>query len=233
MKQINFFKNLQSPFLTLITLSSLLFLTTGCSSVSVTQTSPLELSQKFNQQLMSGKIAKQDIAPAPILSSGSLVIAKRMPLETSISELPLYGFIPFQLSTDGVASSKPMWIEIDLDDSEVILKKGKKEIFSTNIKEQASLPVKGIYSVKYRAESPLWHATESYFTNRGLNIPAEGDASRLLKGALGSHAIFLESGLVLHSGEYELEEDYQLRLAPRALADIYQQIDTGTRIVIK
>ena len=208
---------------------------TGCSLSTHAPHSNIanQSSKDLNDQLMTNRMAKQSFDIAPMLSSGSLTIAKKMPSETALSDLPIYGFIPFQVQTGGVASNKPIWLEIDLDDASASLKKGKTDIISSDIKNESSLPVKGIYAVNYMAKSPLWHASEEYFTLRNLPIPAEGDASRLLKGALGEHALFLDSGLILHSGSNTLEEEYQLQLDERVLADIYSQVADGTKVIIK
>jgi hypothetical protein len=167
--------------------------------------------------------------------NGSITIAKKIPEMSPIEELPIYGFIPFQLSIHSHLKERPLWLEIDTASSVMNAKRGPEviatlELLNNNFSNRQNK----IYTVQHKAENPLWYATDEYYTKRGLNIPAEGDAARFLKGALGNYAIFLDDNLTISSGSgYQLEEVNHLQVSERALADLFDQVELDTKIVVK
>jgi hypothetical protein len=53
---------------------------------------------------------------------------------------------------------------------------------------------------------PLWYAPDEYFTRRKLVVPPPHSRDRYLRGAYGTKAILLESGLVIHNAPLVCDE---------------------------
>jgi len=95
-----------------------------------------------------------------------------------------------------------------------------------------SIPV-GSYTVVHKQKDPLWYATDTYFTRRGLSVPPEGDRNRLLRGALGSLVIFLDNQIPIHNGPIWNEDVGGGRLEDDALQVIYENLELGDQILVE
>ncbi|MCB0329108.1 MAG: hypothetical protein KDD70_05580 [Bdellovibrionales bacterium] len=183
--------------------------------------------------------------------SGSLVIAKRLPPVTNLEQIPLYGFLPIQpisqrsepsgLERVQQETAAPRWIEVNSSIGTITVKEGLRTVLSAPLDRSTGTefkPESRKSQVITISKNPTWMAPDSYFLERGLPIPPEGDASRFLKGALGEIALFLDNGTVIHSGpEFSLGSKHTapngFRVAKSELVKLSELVQYGTKIVIR
>ncbi|MCI5066530.1 hypothetical protein MRY87_12470 [bacterium] len=144
----------------------------------------------------------------------------------------------------------PRWIEISVTANVLALHGERASSFSTEITPDSSFlhskspSSKGLgFSTELGAtrtsvlaieHSPVWMAPDSYFEDRGLPVPPEGDASRFLKFALGDVALFLENGLVIHSGKENGHLGANLlRVEAASLNRLANRVQSGDKVVIR
>ncbi|NLF25609.1 MAG: L,D-transpeptidase [Deltaproteobacteria bacterium] len=159
------------------------------------------------------------------LQSGSIVISSPVPKISSPSPIKMFGFLPSQ------KSQQQYWLSIDRSTETIALMRGEDVVSESKAEGVASLPT-GSFSVAHKQKDPLWHAPDSYFTSRNLPLPPEGDRSRLLRGALGGAAIFLDSQAPIHSGVLWTSEIGGVRLSEDALLTIYEHLDLDSQIYV-
>lgn len=188
-----------------------------------------------------------------LLEAGSVVIAKRLPPITEIEQMPLYGFLPLQpldSHLGGISEETPAWAEVSLSEGSLKIYRGLLAVENLPISltgpltssisnDSSSLPgIQGTQKAQVIAQelNPTWMAPDSYFVERDLPVPPEGDASRFLKGALGKRAVFLDNGLVLHSGPVFNEcssSPEGIRLSPEALEVVSPLLEAGTKVIFR
>ncbi len=156
-------------------------------------------------------------------SSGALLLSRQLPTEQSIDNQSYLGFMPFS------GSQKKTWLKVKTDSGEISLMSGNSALSTYKGIEINGLKP-GLYSVALKQRNPLWHATDSYFESRKLDLPPSGSAARFLKAALGDNALFAEDGLVVHSGSTEVQG---LRLSKEMLQKIYNSLNAGDTIVVE
>jgi hypothetical protein len=161
-----------------------------------------------------------------VLQSGSIGLSRPIPLIAEITNhQPLLGFMPSQHT-----EAKPR-LEIDKSSEQVILVTSdgsRKEIRGRGFE---MLP-KGTYSVALKQESPLWYAPNSYFENRGLEVPAEGSKERFRRGALGSYTIFLSNQSPLHSGPANCSDLNGIQMAESDLKGLFEAVEVGMAVEV-
>ncbi|MEY4669193.1 MAG: hypothetical protein RL518_1892 [Pseudomonadota bacterium] len=102
------------------------------------------------------------------------------------------------------------------------------------LKAQGAYAMKhGTFSVSRKEVNPLWQAPPTYFLRRGLPLPAEGSSERAMRGALGTHAIFLDQDRAIHSGAVWNEDVGGVKIAPQDMALLFDAITVGATVEIR
>ncbi len=158
-------------------------------------------------------------------TSGSITIARPLPEVTTVMPSRMLGFLPSQ-------SPKGTWLSIDRENHKVSLMDGADEVTSCTAKGLESLDP-GRFELAHKQRNPLWYAPESYFTNRNLPVPSEGDSGRYLRGALGDFALFLDADTPLHSAPFLSDEISGVRLEEQSLAKMYYSLGVGDIVLVK
>ena len=158
------------------------------------------------------------------LQDGMIVISRSMP--DPVSQVPetILGFMP--------ANSRGTWIQIDSKLQQLKLMQGQTEALSFNIKLGKNI-TPGTFKLIHKQERPTWYATDDYFTNRGIAVPATSSRQRYLKGALGNQALFLGESLSIHSAPLWCEEVGGIRIEDKNLQEIYHRLELNSVIEIR
>jgi hypothetical protein len=90
----------------------------------------------------------------------------------------------------------------------------------------------GVYSIALKQRAPLWYAPTSYFENRGLNVPAEGNKERFRRGALGEYAVFLNNQAPLHSGPVDCPDIGGVQVAESDLKELFETAEVGMAVEV-
>lgn len=165
-------------------------------------------------------------AQGPVaLESGSIVIARPLP---AIAPQPttMLGFMPSLENRLGA------WVSINRDSGEIVLRENDKELFSFVATEGLESLTPGVFTVVHKQRNPLWYAPDSYFSNRGLPLPAEGSKERFRRGALGEYALYLTPEVPIHSGPVWSEDVGGVRIDEETLSRLYYQLEVGVPVEI-
>ena len=163
---------------------------------------------------------------AVLITSGSLTLSGTVPLPLPVQQLSMLGFVPAPALHQG------NWLNVDLKKHSISLMDGTQELSSTSGQGLAALKP-GSYQVVHKQRNPLWYAPNSYFSARHLPIPAEGDATRFRRGALGDFALFLAKDLPLHSGPVWTSEIGGVQVADGDLSKIFYLLPIGAPVEIR
>jgi lipoprotein-anchoring transpeptidase ErfK/SrfK len=98
--------------------------------------------------------------------------------------------------------------------------------------EGSTLIKPGEYTVEHKQEQPVWYASDEYFSARSLSLPLEGGRDRFLKGAYGSHALFLSSSIALHSAPLWSKEVGGVRLPSEELQALFSNLPLGSPVKV-
>ncbi len=90
----------------------------------------------------------------------------------------------------------------------------------------------GSYRVQLISSSPVWYAPNTYYERRSLPTPPEGSIQRYLKGALGNHAIFLDSSLAVHSAMEWSEDVGGIQVSNEVFEHLLSHLDVGDVVEI-
>jgi|GEM_PF-1749208 len=178
--------------------------------------------------LLGGCAVFHDRGPAAdkFLKSGSIGLSRPVPSTASLTHHePLLGFMPTE-HTQSLAR-----IEV---------RRGSNSILLVNqVGVSRELPAAGVqsldvgrYSVMLKQEAPLWYAPDSYFEQRGLEIPAEGSKERYRRGAFGAFALFLNNQTPLHSGPADCPDLQGIQLAEDVLKEIFDAVEIGSTVEV-
>lgn len=183
---------------------------------------------------LSGSTRPYDFSKPGYLSSGTIVLSRQVPAESPVTTEesfgPVIGYIPPM--TGILPAANELWIEIDTEKLTVTLYRGEEKLSTVKAEGSVSLPP-GKYALQFKQKFPTWYAPNSYFEKRMLEVPAEYDESRYLRGALGEYALYPSSGFVIHSAPLYSEDVGGLRLSQEELASLFSQLQVGSSIVIK
>ena len=102
---------------------------------------------------------------------------------------------------------------------------------------------KGMFRVRRMEKDPLWDAPDWHFVERGLPIPADNDPARLMRGVMGSTAIYLGDGIAIHGTNQPqllLNPDPErrrvshgcIRLTNEAARSLMHMVDVGTPVLV-
>jgi len=169
-------------------------------------------------------------SPGSWIRDGIITIARPLPLEAGrkINGSPssLLGFVP----VPGVQGGA--WLSISTSEGAINLMNGSSVAASVQgegIKELRP----GTYKVVHKQRAPLWYAPDNYFSVRQLAVPAEGEKSRYLRGALGDFVLFLNKDTPIHSGPIWSDEIGGIRLNEGDISRLYYQLEVGAPVEIR
>jgi len=158
--------------------------------------------------------------------SGSIMLSSPIPEAKPSEYTTTFGFSPQSAGHPGP------WLLILRNERLVQLMEGEQVVQSTSGRGIENL-TPGIFQLLHKQRRALWYAPDSYFAARRLKIPPEGDRSRLLRGALGEFALFLNKETPLHSGPLWIREIGGIQLDDNALSKIYYTLPIGAPIEVR
>lgn len=105
-----------------------------------------------------------------------------------------------------------------------------------------STPI-GMFRIKRMEKDPLWEAPDWHYVEKGVPIPPDGHPARLMRGVMGSTAIYLGDGIAIHGTnqpELVLNPDPErrrvshgcIRLTNEAARTLMHMVDVGTPVLI-
>lgn len=160
------------------------------------------------------------------LPSGSIGLSRPVPQVASLTNhQPLLGFLPTK------HTQRAPRIELHRDSDKVVLitRDGeRRELSGSGLKQLQT----GVYSVSLKQQSPLWYAPASYFENRGLETPAEGNKERFRRGALGQYTVFLNDQTTLHCGPVDSPDIGGVQLAESDLKGLFDAAEVGMTVQV-
>jgi len=182
----------------------LLILLNACSFTTKNNTLPIEVVKKET------------------IKNGSFAINRTIPKKTNIKYAYSLGFLPHE--------SEDNWLLINKNEKTIKLMENKTEVKS--FIADFNKVIVGEFEIALKQEKPLWHATETYFQKRKMEIPETGSKNRYLRGALGNKALFLENNLVIFSSPVSNSEVEGIQVNNEVLDTLYKSLQIGTKVVI-
>ena len=102
---------------------------------------------------------------------------------------------------------------------------------------------KGMFRVKRMEKDPLWEAPDWHFVEKGQRVPEPTSPARLMRGIMGSTAIYLGDGIAIHGTNQPgllLDPDPErrrvshgcIRLTNEAARTLMYMVDVGTPVLI-
>ena len=194
-------------------------------------------------------------APSPVGQDGILALSRPMPEPIAVAAVlestfptgtgptgtgpaagvPLannmLGFVPTSLSPASIAPAGT-WLSINRREKTVSLMEGSKVSITVHGDGIEQLSA-GSFHLLHKQRSPLWYAPDTYFTERGLAVPPEGDRERYRRGALGEFAMFLDKDTPLHAGIVWTDDVGGVRVDENDLARLYYSLDVGSTIKVE
>ena len=102
---------------------------------------------------------------------------------------------------------------------------------------------RGLMSIRRMEKDPLWQAPDWYYVENGLRISAGNSPARMMRGVMGTTAIYLGDGIAIHgtnAPHLVLNPDPEarrvshgcIRLTNEAARDLMHMVDVGTPVLI-
>ena len=102
---------------------------------------------------------------------------------------------------------------------------------------------KGMFRVKRMEKDPLWEAPDWHFVEKGQPVPDPTSPARVMRGIMGSTAIYLGDGIAIHGTNQPgllLNPDPErrrvshgcIRLTNEAARTLMYMVDVGTPVLI-
>jgi lipoprotein-anchoring transpeptidase ErfK/SrfK len=102
---------------------------------------------------------------------------------------------------------------------------------------------RGMFRVKRMEKDPLWEAPDWHFVEKGQPVPDPTSPSRVMRGIMGSTAIYLGDGIAIHGTNQPdllLNPDPErrrvshgcIRLTNEAARTLMYMVDVGTPVLI-
>ena len=102
---------------------------------------------------------------------------------------------------------------------------------------------KGMFRIQRMEKDPLWEAPDWHFIEKGVPVPPENSPRRLMRGVMGSTAIYLGDGIAIHGTNQPgllLNPDPErrrvshgcIRLTNESARDLMHRVDVGTPVLI-
>lgn len=178
--------------------------------------------------ILSGCSASRSVLPQQTFGhDGILALSRPMPQAIDgVSTTSMLGFVPAPISPAGT------WLSINRHQKTVSLMEGDKAAITVHGDGIEKLSP-GSFHLMHKQRSPLWYAPDSYFSERGLAIPPEGDRERYRRGALGEFAMFLDKDTPLHAGVVWTDDVGGIRVEENDLARLYYSLDVGSTVKVE
>ena len=177
---------------------------------------------------LAGCVAIDDAAKSQgdaWLRDGSILLSRSAPPAPALKPAPLLGFVPTRSSTEVLSPS----IVIDRTSGTLSLP-GSTESLPVRVPSDLA---QGTHPVLLKQMNPLWYAPDSYYAQRGMLLPPSGDRVRYLRGALGTHAIFLGDNFALHSAPLWTENVGGVQLNADMLQSLFARVQVGALVEIR
>lgn len=102
---------------------------------------------------------------------------------------------------------------------------------------------RGLFRVQRMEKDPLWEAPDWHYVERGLPIPPQDSPARMMRGIMGSTAIYLGDGIAIHGTNQPallLDPDPErrrvshgcIRLTNEAARTLMHMVTVGTPVLI-
>jgi lipoprotein-anchoring transpeptidase ErfK/SrfK len=102
---------------------------------------------------------------------------------------------------------------------------------------------RGMFRIQRMEKDPLWEAPDWHFIEKGVPIPPDNSPARLMRGVMGSTAIYLGDGIAIHGTNQPgllLHPDPErrrvshgcIRLTNEAARALMHRVDVGTPVLI-
>ncbi len=102
---------------------------------------------------------------------------------------------------------------------------------------------RGMFRVRRMEKDPLWEAPDWHYVEKGLAIPAANSSSRLMRGIMGTTAIYLGDGIAIHGTNQPallLHADPErrrvshgcIRLTNEDARALMHMVDVGTPVLV-
>jgi hypothetical protein len=161
------------------------------------------------------------------MNDGAITISRPAPAaQTATKPATMLAFLPVD------AQKKGKWISINRSHGTVTLMSNEEAVVIAKGKGFDSLKP-GSYEIAHKQRSAPWHASDQYFLNRNMEVPAAGSKERFLRGALGEFVLFLNEQLPLHSGPIWAEEIGGVQLSEQDISRIYYSIPAGSVVEVQ
>lgn len=174
---------------------------------------------------LSQSAAPEVSQPANWMRQGSITISSPLPGKVSAADRTMLGFLPAD------AAHRGTWLSIDTDKKTATLMQGNTSVISAAIKACSKLAA-GSYELLLKQKEALWHAPDEYFANRHMSIPAAGDESRYLRGALGEFVLYIDRDMPMHDASIWSEEVGGIQIEEQDMARLYYQLEVGSLVEI-
>lgn len=178
----------------------------------------------------SDETATMALADGSFIKDGAVSLAGPIPgiqpASAILASAQALGFVPTEAVHDG------SWVSIDSNSGVVRLMNGSNEVRS-GLAEGAKSIRSGTFQLRHKQRSALWHAPETYFSSRGLSVPANGAKDRFLRGALGEFSLFIDKTTPIHSGPLWTPELGGLKVDENLLSSMYYSLEVGAPIEIR
>ena len=102
---------------------------------------------------------------------------------------------------------------------------------------------RGMFRIQKMEKDPVWEAPDWHFVERGLPIPPPNSPARIVRGGMGTTALYLGDGIAIHGTNQPqllLTSDPELRrvshgcirLTNEAARTLMYMVDVGTPVLI-
>ncbi|MGD8319782.1 MAG: L,D-transpeptidase [Gemmatimonadota bacterium] len=102
---------------------------------------------------------------------------------------------------------------------------------------------RGMFRIQRMEKDPLWEAPDWHYVEKGLPIPPENSPARLMRGVMGSTAIYLGDGIAIHGTNQPqliLNPDPErrrvshgcIRLTNESARTLMHMVEVGTPVLI-
>lgn len=160
---------------------------------------------------------------------GVIALARPVPAIVAAQSSEMPGFMP---TLQAIKASDSSWLSINRKNNSIEIKTGDKvigEIKANGVEELSP----GTYQIVHKQRRPLWYAPDSYFVEREIEVPPEGDQSRYLRGALGDFVLFLDRETPIHNSPIWCKDVGGIQMQETDISKLYYMLEIGSNVVIK
>jgi hypothetical protein len=159
------------------------------------------------------------------LADGSLMISRSLPPPAAPQNTTTLGLLPTYGAHTGT------WLLIDTGARTASLMEGDTATVVAPA-EGTDTVRPGRFQLLHKQRNPLWYAPPSYFQQRQLPVPPEGDRARFRRGALGDFVLYITKEIPVHSGPVWTDDVGGIRLDDTSLSKMYYMLPVGAPIEI-